>query len=79
MYVHMAKAQYLYNNAVNPQTENLESRGRDSSRFIISRGGIPRSVGQFPVNLDSGILRLRIPILRIDCTTEFGVSLACDT
>ena len=29
----------------NPRTENLEFRAFDSSRFLISRGGIPRPVG----------------------------------
>ena len=31
--------------AAKPQTKNLDSRGDDSSRFLILRGGIPRSIG----------------------------------
>ena len=31
-----------------PQTENLDVQGFDSSRFVMSRGGIPRSTGNFP-------------------------------
>ena len=33
---------------VNPQTKSLECQGFDSSRFLILRGGIPRSLGHFP-------------------------------
>ena len=34
--------------AVDPQTENLDSQGLDSVRFLISRGGMPRSIGNLP-------------------------------
>ena len=33
---------------VNPQTKNLDFRGFDWSRFLIPRGGIPRSIGNLP-------------------------------
>ena len=47
-------------NMVSSRTENLDFRGFDSSRFVILRGGIPRSQRRFPRNLDSEILSLRI-------------------
>ena len=43
------------------QTKNLHFRGFESSRFLISRGGIPMSRGISLRNLDSEILSLQIP------------------
>ena len=40
--------------------QNLEFHGFDSVRFLILRGGIPRSIGDFPGNVGSEILSLRI-------------------
>ena len=47
----------IYNNATcifhkratsAPEIKNLDFRGFDSSRFLILRGGIPRSIGNSP-------------------------------
>ena len=51
--------------AVSPRTRNLDFRGSSSSKFFISRGGIPRSMGKLPRNIESTILRLRTLGLRI--------------
>ena len=32
----------------NPQTNDVDLRGFDSSRFLNLRGGIPRSIGNIP-------------------------------
>ena len=59
--------------AVNPRTKNLESQGLDAIRFVMLRGGIPRS-REFPRNLDSEILSLRIPGMRADRTGTLAKS-----
>ena len=35
---------------INPQTKHLDFQGFDSVRFLIPRGGIPRSIGHLPEN-----------------------------
>ena len=43
-------------NTANPRTKILDFRGFDSSIISISRGGIPRPIGDFPKSLSQAIL-----------------------
>ena len=69
---------------VSPQTKNLDFRGLDSSRFLVSRGVIPRSIGDFPEFSTQTILRMRILSVQIDrncspkCTDVVGRALCSD-
>ena len=53
---------------VNLRTKILDFRGFDSSRILISRGGIPRPIGNSPKYLRSTTLDWRILSLRVDRT-----------
>ena len=59
VYTHVAELQEDLSSAcpaVNLRAKILDFRRFDSSRILISRGGVPRPIGNFPESLSQGIL-----------------------
>ena len=52
-----------------PQTESLDSRGFDSSRFLALRGGDSEAHGESPGHVESAALTLRTLGSRVDRRT----------
>ena len=60
-----SKKQDTSSSAANLRTKIMDVRGFDSSRFVISRGGIPRPTGNFPESLSRAILAGRFLVGRL--------------